>query len=122
MTMQDRTLTQGETVQWSASFVDANGAAIDFTVATRSAQLRMRLVTSVTVTTTKSTATAADWTWSSQAGGTGYWSFTSTETAALAEGQYEVDVIYSDTATTPTTKHLVGRATITVVIPDVGSI
>jgi hypothetical protein len=120
MSMQDRTIVRGTTVNWSASIVDENGDAVDMTVGTRKLVLRIKTASG---TTTKDTDTSADWTWVSQSGGTGYWTFTITETLALARGKFLMDVIFVDEATTPYTKRLVGdEATLTVKNPIVGAV
>lgn len=119
MSMNDLTIVAGETVNVPFTLVDQDGTAVDMTVGTRLLSLRLRLITASALTDTKlSSDTTSDLTWTTQASGIGYWMFSTTETAALL-GEYAVDVLYTDTASSPTTKHVVGNARWTVVAPDV---
>ena len=121
MAMENRTIIQGTNVSWEGSFEDESGDPIDFSSGALSGQLRIRYRAGVNIVT-KDTSNASDWTWTSQEAGIGYWKFSRAETAALDEGMYFTDVIYTDMSTTPSTKLLVGSANLVVNAPEVGPI
>jgi len=121
MAMQCRTIIKGTTVSWEGSFEDESGDPVDFSSGALTGQLRIRDRAGVDIAT-KDTNTGSDWTWTSQETGAGYWTFTTAETAALDVGLYFMDMIYTDTSTTPATKLLVGSANLEVNAPEVGPI
>ena len=109
--MLNRTMVEGDTVSWRATWIDPDGDPIDFTQGTRYGQLRIFLEEGVVL---KDTRNAADWTWTNQASGEGYWTFSSSETDGWAVQQIPTDSYFYDAATSPETVHWMGTATYTV--------
>ena len=106
-TMLDRTMVEGDTVSWRATWVDPDGDPVDFTQGTRYGQLRIFRTEGVVL---KDTRVGSDWVWTNQALGEGYWTFTSDETDGWEPEDTSLESYFYDEATTPETVHWMGTA------------
>jgi spore coat protein U-like protein len=120
--MLNRTIILATTTHVPATFLDEDGNAIDMSVNSRVARLRLSARGTASVSYTLDTTDSGEFTWDDGTGvsGTGKWLFQSDD--IFTAGEYDATVVYTDPAQSPDDVHLLGTAVYTFATPKTGAL